>query len=92
MRTLTCRATVAHLIDYIEGPLPPARRRALERHLRMCPRCVEFIAAYRRTPVIVRRATRTRLTARQHAELRGFVARLFARGRGARPPSRVRRK
>lgn len=57
-RAMTCRQTVAHLLDYVEDVLGPNERRSLEAHLDECPRCVEFVESYRATPGIVRRATR----------------------------------
>ena len=56
-RTMTCRQTIEHMMDYIEGRLGANKRSALERHLGTCPRCEEFLRSYRATPDIVRRAT-----------------------------------
>jgi len=58
---MTCRQTILHLLDYAEGRLEARKRKALEAHLVMCLRCVEFLDSYRRTPAIVRRATNATL-------------------------------
>jgi anti-sigma factor RsiW len=42
------------LVDYLEGELPPARSRALEIHLDLCPSCVSFVNTYRGTVDVAR--------------------------------------
>jgi hypothetical protein len=42
------------LVDYLEGTLPPARARALEIHLDLCPSCVCFLNTYRGTVDVAR--------------------------------------
>src|SRR5262249_42689570 len=44
-----CDECVELLVDYISGELPPARARALEIHLDLCPSCVSFVNTYRNT-------------------------------------------
>ncbi len=45
-----CRKFVLDLLgDYEAGALPPAEREALERHIGMCPPCVNFLSTYRAT-------------------------------------------
>lgn len=63
MSPMMCRDTVDAMMDYVDGRLDIAVRAALEAHLRVCPRCVEFLRAYRATPLIVRRVTEARLSA-----------------------------
>jgi anti-sigma factor RsiW len=63
MSAMMCRDTVAAMMDYVDGRLDVAVREALETHLRVCPRCAEFLSAYRATPLIVRRATEGHLPA-----------------------------
>lgn len=70
MRTMTCRHTVNAMMDYVEGVLSSSRSQALERHLARCPRCVEFLAAYRAVPGIIRRSTEARLPASATRRLR----------------------
>jgi anti-sigma factor RsiW len=63
MIPMMCRDTVGAMMDYVDGRLDADVRTALEAHLRVCPRCVEFLRAYRVTPLIVRRATEGHLSA-----------------------------
>jgi anti-sigma factor RsiW len=49
-----CDECVELLVDYLEGELPPARARALEIHLDLCPPCVSFVNTYRGTVNIAR--------------------------------------
>lgn len=63
MSPMMCRDTVDGMMDYVDGRLNVDMRAALEAHLRVCLRCVEFLRAYRATPLIVRRATEGHLSA-----------------------------
>lgn len=63
MSPMRCRDTVDAMMDYVDGRLAVDVRAAFEAHLRVCPRCVEFLVAYRVTPLIVRRVTAAQLSA-----------------------------
>lgn len=65
MSPMMCRDTVDAMMDYLDGRLDVDLRAAFEAHLRVCPRCVEFLRAYRATPLIVRRATEAQLSVEQ---------------------------
>lgn len=56
-RTMTCRESIDRLMDYLDQRLAARERARLLAHLEICPRCAEFLLAYRRTPEILRRAT-----------------------------------
>jgi len=45
--------------NYLEGSLPRPKRRELEVHMGECGGCREFLAAYRRTVWVARRALET---------------------------------
>ena len=51
------RDGAAILIDYLEGVLPADVRADVDAHVAGCPRCVEFVRAYRETPRILRDST-----------------------------------
>ena len=58
---MTCRETVRRMMDYVEGVMPRDDVNRLEHHMQKCPRCVEFLQAYRRTPEILRRSADVRI-------------------------------
>lgn len=53
---MTCRELADFIDDYLGGDLPPDVRSAFEHHLTLCPACVRYIAAYRTTVDLNRRA------------------------------------
>jgi len=57
MTTMTCRDGAELLMDYLEGALPAEVRADVDAHLAGCPRCVEFVRAYREAPRILREST-----------------------------------
>ena len=74
MTMLTCRDGAALVMDYLEGVLPADTRAAIDAHLSQCPRCVEFVRAYRATPRILRESTAFEIPAGLEASLRRFLA------------------
>jgi anti-sigma factor RsiW len=44
---LACINEVEIITDYLEGALPPAEARRLERHLATCPGCTEYLEQMR---------------------------------------------
>lgn len=46
---LDCREFEAFMLDYLDGQLPAPQAKVFERHLRMCPECQVYLAAYRTT-------------------------------------------
>jgi anti-sigma factor (TIGR02949 family) len=40
---VACVEVVEVVTDYLEGTLPPAEARRLERHLETCPGCTEYL-------------------------------------------------
>lgn len=57
MNDLACARGVELLMDYLEGELAPDVVARLDAHVASCARCEAFIASYRATPAILRRAT-----------------------------------
>ncbi len=47
--TLTCRAMLDFLADYLDGALPEPVRLDFEAHLGVCPECVAYLRSYRET-------------------------------------------
>lgn len=46
---LTCREVEVFLLDYVEGSLAPYKRFKFEMHLKVCPECRDYLAAYRKS-------------------------------------------
>jgi len=55
---VTCRELAAFIIDYVDGGLDADVRARFERHLTLCPNCVRYLAAYRTSIDMGRRALR----------------------------------
>ena len=43
---ITCRELIAFIADFREGSLAPEVAHEVERHLAVCPSCVEYLAGY----------------------------------------------
>ena len=56
MPDLTCREFVRFLDDYIDGTQPTEVRAEFERHLAICPPCVDYLKTYRDTISLARAA------------------------------------
>jgi anti-sigma factor RsiW len=70
---IACASGVELLMDYLEGVLPPEVSAALEAHVAGCERCAAFVASYRETPQILRRATAIDLPSDVQDSLRAFL-------------------
>jgi anti-sigma factor RsiW len=46
---ITCRELIEFLHLYVSGELPPDRVEEFERHLSVCPSCVNYLQTYRDT-------------------------------------------
>lgn len=53
---MTCRELADFIIDYVDGGLDADVQTQFERHLTRCPNCVRYIAAYRTSIEMGRRA------------------------------------
>ncbi len=53
---LTCRELIDFLATYLDGELAPEPRAAFEAHLAVCPNCVNYLAGYRETIRLGKRA------------------------------------
>ena len=56
MSYITCRELISFMDDYVAGGLPPAKVVEFERHLKVCPSCVAYLASYRETIRLARAA------------------------------------
>jgi anti-sigma factor RsiW len=55
-RELTCREFADFLMAYEDGELPAAERGRFDAHLDECPDCVAYLASYRATVALGRKA------------------------------------
>jgi len=46
---LTCRELLDFIAEYLDGELAAEARADFERHLSLCPACVDYLAGYRET-------------------------------------------
>ena len=53
---ITCRELEAFILAYLEGDLPQRQRFVFELHLKVCRECRDYLAAYRRTIEVSKRA------------------------------------
>ncbi|HXW08320.1 MAG TPA: zf-HC2 domain-containing protein [Vicinamibacterales bacterium] len=53
---MTCRELADFILDYLAGTLPDETRRIFDHHLTICPNCVRYLATYRSTVELGRRA------------------------------------
>lgn len=53
---MTCRDVAEFMMDYLSGELPREAVRRFEAHLGACPNCVRYLAAYKATVELGRRA------------------------------------
>jgi len=51
----TCREFEGLAYDFLEGKLDPKTTRKIEKHMKLCPPCVEFMDSYRCTQEMGRR-------------------------------------
>lgn len=49
MQYLSCREIIDHLDSYHAGDMAPGIRAEFERHLAVCPPCVDYLRTYRET-------------------------------------------
>lgn len=53
---ITCREFEDFLLDYLEGNLPAGQRRIFDLHIAICRECRDYLAAYKATMNLGKRA------------------------------------
>lgn len=51
---ITCRELIDFIADYLDGSLAPEMRREFERHLGVCPSCVNYLQGYKQSILLGR--------------------------------------
>ncbi len=46
---ITCKELIDFLGDYLESGLAPPQRREFDRHLAVCPSCINYVESYKAT-------------------------------------------
>jgi anti-sigma factor RsiW len=69
----TCKDSVNLLLDYLDGELPEDDARHLRMHLDGCPPCVDFVATYRATPGLCKKALAQKMPAAVASKLSEFL-------------------
>ena len=73
---LACRDVVELVSDYLDGCLDPPLAAAVERHLALCPACIEYVRQLRQTIGLLGHLPEETLSERARTELlvtfRGF--------------------
>ena len=53
---MTCRELSEFIADYLSGEIPADTRQQFDRHLFLCANCVNYLASYKATMELGRRA------------------------------------
>lgn len=69
----TCKDAIDLLLAYVEGELPAAERERLEAHFSDCQPCEDFLAGYKKTPVLCRSALARTMPSEVASRLTGFL-------------------
>ncbi|MBL8921135.1 MAG: zf-HC2 domain-containing protein [Myxococcaceae bacterium] len=69
----TCQSCLALLVDYVDGQLPDDVRAKLESHFHDCQPCEDFLATYRATASVCRKALERTIPESVAAKLHAFI-------------------
>jgi anti-sigma factor RsiW len=78
--TVMCRQVVELVTDYLEGALPSELGEAVERHLAVCPPCVEYIEQIKLTAASLGGVPEESIAPERRAELVAAFRGLIPRG------------
>lgn len=53
---MNCRELLDFLMAYLDGELAPEVRAEFDRHLAVCPPCIDYLQSYRRTLELARQS------------------------------------
>ncbi len=53
---ITCQELITFLLEYVAGELPPEREAEFERHLAVCPQCVQYLKNYKAAIAMAKQA------------------------------------
>ena len=70
---MTCKESIALLSDYLDALCGPELMAQLEEHLRDCAPCRAYLATFRRTRDLTRKAGQIAMPAEMKSRLRQFL-------------------
>ncbi|MHC4955748.1 MAG: anti-sigma factor family protein [Planctomycetota bacterium] len=50
---MTCQELAEFILEYVEGKLAEDARSTFEKHLEMCPSCIEYLKSYKTTQMVL---------------------------------------
>lgn len=81
---ITCRELIDFIAEYLAGGLTLEQRYEFERHLRVCPSCVNYLNSYKETMRLGREAMRPSDEAVDASVPKGLVEAVRAARKGQR--------
>jgi len=72
---ITCKQMTDLLLDYLNDHLSPAVKRDFQRHLRICPDCVNFLNTYKKTAGATRAVGPEEIPSRVRTNILEFLRR-----------------
>jgi len=69
----TCKQMTDLVFDYLNDKLNPSIKRDFERHLRICPDCVNFLNTYKKTVSVTRSLRAEEIPPRVQSNILGFL-------------------
>jgi anti-sigma factor RsiW len=69
----TCEKSIALLLEFLEGEMSEQEHQLLREHLDGCHPCVEFVASYRTTSGLCRRALAAKMPEELSVRLTAFL-------------------
>ena len=76
----TCKDTLAHMLEYLDGDVGAELRAKLEAHLDGCQPCEEFLRSYRETPKLCRKALARRMPQEVADKLSALLRQEWSKG------------
>lgn len=69
----SCKDSIHHLLDFLDGEMSAEDEKHLEEHLSGCTPCVEFVRTYRATPGLCKRALAKKMPEELSQKLSEFL-------------------
>jgi anti-sigma factor RsiW len=70
---VNCQHSIGLLLEYLDGTLPADEHRALDRHFKACPPCIDFVRKYRSTAEVCKQALTDEIPDEMASRLTSFL-------------------